>query len=133
MLAIRLNEGDTLAAAGLCADGGAVLLASSGGKVAGFEVSEGSFRAKGRASHAIKVRGARAWPRGWPRSDSWADRAFRPPAGVPSPFATPPPTAQFSPSLCGTHLPTHPPSQLATHQPSHPPSRPTPDLTHTPI
>ncbi|KAI8463558.1 MAG: DNA gyrase, A subunit [Monoraphidium minutum] len=54
ILAIKLQPGDALVAAGLCQDGGMVLLSSSGGRVANFEVGGGSFRSKGRASAANK-------------------------------------------------------------------------------
>lgn len=42
--------------AALAEEGSMVLLTSSGGRVANFEVNDEALRAKGRASQAIKVR-----------------------------------------------------------------------------
>ncbi|KIY91260.1 DNA gyrase subunit A [Monoraphidium neglectum] len=54
VLAINLEEGDSLVSAGLCENGGVVLLTSSSGRVANFEVDDDTFRSKGRAAAANK-------------------------------------------------------------------------------
>jgi hypothetical protein len=113
VLAIRLEDGDALAAAGLCEDGGMVLLASSGGKVANFEVSGDGFRSKGRVSQANKVGRAAETGRGVQRGRGGARRE-RGPGGE---ELVPQPTAGLARARRGVRRPAHLPRRAARYRP----------------